>query len=71
MVANMVAHMMAVTLVLANLVLFACRQTLIHKKYKPLKGGLETWLSGQEHLTALLKVLSSNPSNHMVAHNLL
>jgi hypothetical protein len=27
------------------------------------------WLSGLEHPTALPKVQSSNPSNHMVAHN--
>jgi hypothetical protein len=27
------------------------------------------WLSGLRALTALPKVLSSNPSNHMVAHN--
>jgi hypothetical protein len=31
--------------------------------------GLVRWLSGLEHLTALPKVQSSNPSNHMVAHN--
>jgi hypothetical protein len=31
--------------------------------------GLERWLSQWlRALTALLKVLSSNPSNHMVAH---
>jgi hypothetical protein len=31
--------------------------------------GLVRWLSGLEHPTALPKVQSSNPSNHMVAHN--
>jgi hypothetical protein len=31
--------------------------------------GLVRWLSGLRALTALPKVLSSNPSNHMVAHN--
>ena len=31
--------------------------------------GLVRWLSGLEHPTALLKVQSSIPSNHMVAHN--
>jgi hypothetical protein len=31
--------------------------------------GLVRWLSGVRALTALPKVLSSNPSNHMVAHN--
>jgi hypothetical protein len=38
-------------------------------KHKRLQVGLERWLSGLEHPTALLKVQSSNPSNHMVAHN--
>jgi hypothetical protein len=33
------------------------------------KRGLVRWLSGLEHPTALPKVQSSNPSNHMVAHN--
>jgi hypothetical protein len=35
------------------------------------EGGLVRWLSGSALLgeTALLKVRSSNPSNHMVAHN--
>jgi hypothetical protein len=33
------------------------------------KIGLVRWLSGLEHPTALPKVQSSNPSNHMVAHN--
>jgi hypothetical protein len=33
------------------------------------KVGLVRWLSGLEHPTALPKVQSSNPSNHMVAHN--
>jgi hypothetical protein len=31
--------------------------------------GLVRWLSGLRALTAPLKVLSSNPSNHMVTHN--
>jgi hypothetical protein len=31
--------------------------------------GLERWLNGQEHPTALPEVPSSIPSNHMVAHN--
>jgi hypothetical protein len=31
--------------------------------------GLERWLSGLRALTALSEVMSSNPSNHMVAHN--
>ena len=30
--------------------------------------GLVKWLGGLEHPTALLKVLISNPSKHMVAH---
>jgi hypothetical protein len=30
---------------------------------------LERWLSGLKALTALPEVLSSIPSNHMVAHN--
>jgi hypothetical protein len=34
-----------------------------------LPAGLVRWLSGLEHLTAFPKVQSSNPSNHMVAHN--
>jgi hypothetical protein len=33
------------------------------------KMGLVRWLSGLEHPAALPKVQSSNPSNHMVAHN--
>jgi hypothetical protein len=33
--------------------------------------GLERWLSKLRALTALPKVLSSIPSNHMVAHNYL
>ena len=37
------------------------------KQKKP--PGLVRWLSGLEHPTALPKVQSSNPSNHMVAHN--
>jgi hypothetical protein len=32
--------------------------------------GLERWLGSLRALTALLKVLSSNPSNYMVAHAL-
>jgi hypothetical protein len=36
---------------------------------KKKKKGLVRWLSGLEHPTALPKVQSSNPSNHMVAHN--
>jgi hypothetical protein len=41
-------------------------QKLHSKKHN---SGLERWLSGLSALTALLKFLSSNPSNHMVAHN--
>ena len=37
------------------------------KQKKP--PGLVRWLSGLEHPTALPMVQSSNPSNHMVAHN--
>jgi hypothetical protein len=33
---------------------------------RKIKGGLERWLRAP---TALPKALSSNPSNHMVAHN--
>jgi hypothetical protein len=33
------------------------------------KDGLERWLSGLRALTALPEVLSSIPSNYMVAHN--
>jgi hypothetical protein len=36
---------------------------------KKVTHGLVRWLSGLEHPTALPKVQSSNPSNHMVAHN--
>jgi hypothetical protein len=36
---------------------------------RELGGGLERWLMQVGALTALVKVLSSNPSNHMVAHN--
>jgi hypothetical protein len=36
------------------------------KKSKTWAGEMAQWLGA---LTALLKVLSSNPSNHMVAHN--
>jgi hypothetical protein len=42
------------------------KKKFFFKKKK--KNGLR-WLSGLEHPTALPKVQSSNPSNHMVAHN--
>jgi hypothetical protein len=38
-------------------------------KYIKKRPGLVRWLSGLEHPTALPKVQSSNPSNHMVANN--
>jgi hypothetical protein len=36
------------------------------RKYHPGAGEMAQWVKA---LTALLKFLSSNPSNHMVAHN--
>jgi hypothetical protein len=47
------------------------RQKYLKKKQlikMHLLGGLERWLSGYEHC-AFSEVLSSIPSNHMMAHN--
>jgi hypothetical protein len=45
------------------------RQCYIVNPAQERKTGLVRWLSGEEHPTALPKVRSSNPSNHMAAHN--
>jgi hypothetical protein len=42
---------------------------LVARDLKKKRWGLVRWLSGLEHPTALPMVQSSNPSNHMVAHN--
>jgi hypothetical protein len=41
-------------------------QINLNKNICPWAGEMAQWVRA---LTALLKVLSSNPSNHMVAHN--
>jgi len=45
------------------------RQGIKVGEYKEWERGLVRWLSGLEHPTALPEVWSSNPSNHMMAHN--
>jgi hypothetical protein len=46
-----------------------CLKQTKQLKLRKIRMGLVRWLSGLEHPTALPKVQSSNPSNHMVAHN--
>jgi hypothetical protein len=43
-----------------------CLNGFKHKISRPGAGEMAQWLRA---LTTLLKVLSSNPSNHMVTHN--
>jgi hypothetical protein len=52
-----------------NLLFEAISKTTCACCFKNYFWGLVRWLSGLEHPIALPKVQSSNPSNHMVAHN--
>ena len=51
---------------LSSVIMASCQNSIL-KKAK--LRGLERWLKQLRALTVLLEVLSSNPSNHMVAHN--
>jgi hypothetical protein len=45
------------------------KQNTERKRKERIEKELERWLSGLRALTALPEVLSSIPTNHMVAHN--